>query len=69
MNDKQFTKFLSLLFGDGYIELYNVIGDDGIRKAAIRSTMVEEYPNGDVDYRVTINKNILERWLEEVKNE
>ena len=63
MSDKQFAKFLSLLFGCGYIELYNVIGDDGIRKAGIRSTKVKEYSNGDVDYKVTINKNILERWL------
>lgn len=43
MSDKQFAKFLSLLFGCGYIELYNVIGDDGIRKAGIRSTKVKEY--------------------------
>ena len=63
MSDKQFSKFLSLLFGEGYIELYNVIEEDGIRRAGIRSTKVKEYPNGDVDYRVTINKNILERWL------
>ena len=63
MSDKQFSKFLSLLFGEGYIELYNVIGEDGIRRAGIRSTKVKEYPNGDVDYRVMINKNILERWL------
>ena len=63
MSDKQFSKFLSLLFGEGYIELYNVIGEDGIRRAGIRSTKVKEYPNGDVEYRVTINKNILERWL------
>lgn len=63
MSDKQFAKFLSLLFSDGYIELYNVIGDDGIRKAGIRSTKVKEYPNGDVDYKITINKNILGRYL------
>lgn len=63
MSDKQFSKFLTLLFGDGYVELYNVIGDDGIRKAGVRSTKVKEYPNGDVDYKITINKIILEKWF------
>lgn len=67
MSDKQFAKFLGLLFGDGFVEIYNVIGDDGIRKAGIRSNKVKEYPNGEVDYRVTINKNILGKWLGEEK--
>lgn len=69
MNDKQFIMMLKLMFGNGYLESYEVIDNkSGIRKAGFRSTKVKEYPDGDVDYRVTINKNILDRWLGEVND-
>lgn len=64
MSDKQFIRMLEFLFGNGYLESYEVIDDkNGIRKAGFRSTKVKEYPDGDIDYRVTINKNILDSWL------
>lgn len=66
MNDKQFIMILKLMFGNGHLESYEVIDNkSGITKAGFRSTKVKEYPDGDVDYRVTINKNILDRWLRE----
>ncbi len=68
MSDEQtikIIKYLLYLFdGSHYAEMFSVIdGKSGIRRAGIRLTKTKDYPNGDEDYKVTINKNILERWL------
>lgn len=65
MSDKQIIKYLLYLFDDShYAEMFSVIDDkSGIRGAGVRFSKTKDYPNGDEDYKVTINKNILERWL------
>lgn len=65
MNHKQMIKHLLYLFdGGNYAEMFEVIDEkSGIRGAGLKFAKVKDYPNGDEDYRVTINKNILERWL------
>jgi hypothetical protein len=65
MNYKQIIKHLLYLFdGSHYAEMFEVIDEkSGIRGAGMRFTKIKDYPNGDEDYKVTINKNILEKWL------
>lgn len=65
MNDKQFIKYLLYFFdGSHYAEMFSVVDDNnGLRKAGVKIAKVKDYPDGDEDYKVTINKNILKRWL------
>lgn len=69
MNEKQFIKYLKYLFdGSTYAEMFEVVDDSiGLRKAGLRLSKVKEYPDGDEDYKVTINKIALDRWLGEKK--
>ena len=65
MSDKQIIKYLLYLFdGSYYAEMFSVIDDiRGIRRAGMRRTKIKDYPNGDEEYKVTINKDVLERWI------
>lgn len=68
MSEKQFIKSVLLYLFDGssYAEMFGVIDDkNGMRGAGIRVSKTKEYPNGDEDYKVTINRGILEKWLGE----
>lgn len=66
MSEKQFIKSVLLYLFDGssYAEMFSVVDDKhGLRGAGIRVSKTKEYPNGDEDYKVTVNRNILEKWL------
>jgi len=64
MSDKQFIQHLLLMFQGDYGELYSVVDDNNFfRKSGVRFTKRKEYPDGDVEYVVTINKIALEKWL------
>lgn len=68
MSEKQFIKSVLLYLFDGssYAEMFSVVDDNsGIRGAGIRLSKTKEYPNGEEDYKVTVNRNILEKWLGE----
>ena len=65
MNDMQMIEFLLYIFDTSYqAEMFGIVDDkSGIRKAGLRFTKIKEYPDGDEDYIVTVNRDILKRWL------
>lgn len=65
MTGKQLESFVELIFCDGYAEIFSVIDHDGLRKAAIRTQKTKEYEDGDVDYKVTVNRRILQKFIKE----
>lgn len=64
----QLKCLLMILFGDGYTEAFEY-SDDIIRRPTIRTQKTKEYENGDVDYKVTINWQLLNKLLEEDNDE
>lgn len=51
-------------FGD-YVNMYEVIDDDMIRKPAISIKKLKEYENGDNVYSVQINWRLLDKFTKE----
>lgn len=59
---------LKTLFGFGnYVNMYEVIDDDMIRKPAISIKKLKEYKNGDNVYSVQINWRLLDKFTKETE--
>lgn len=57
---------LKTLFGFGdYVNMYEVIDDDMIRKPAISIKKLKEYENGNNVYSVQINWRLLDKFMKE----
>lgn len=57
---------LKTLFSFGnYVNMYEVIDDDMIRKPAISIKKLKEYENGDNEYVVRINWRLLDKFISE----
>lgn len=57
---------LKTLFGFGdYVNMYEVIDDDMIRKPAISIKKLKEYENGNNVYSVQINWQLLDKFIKE----
>lgn len=65
IDDKTIRNVLRLLFGgEDYIQMYEIIDHDMIRKPAIRIQKRKELENYDTSYTVTINWRLLDRFME-----
>ena len=61
---------LRVLFGyESYVTMYECIDDDGLRKTAISIKKLKEFENGDCDYAVRINWRLLDKSIEQMKEE
>ena len=63
MDNATMKAWLKTLFGDGYIGLFEYIDDDMIRKPAVRTQKMKEYENGEVDYKVTVNWRLVDKFF------
>lgn len=65
IDDKTIRNVLRLLFGgEDYIQMYEIIDHDMIRKPAIRIQKRKEFENYDTSYIVTINWRLLDRFID-----
>lgn len=65
IDDKTIRNVLRLLFGgEDYIQMYEIIDHDMIRKPAIRIQKRKELENYDTCYTVTINWRLLDRFMD-----
>lgn len=65
IDDKTIRNVLRLLFaGEDYVQMYEIIDHDMIRKPAIRIQKRKELENYDESYTVTINWRLLNRFID-----
>lgn len=58
---------LRIFFGnEHYVTMYECIDDDMLRKTAISIKKIKEYKNGDNDYSVRINWQLLDKAIEQI---
>ena len=68
IDDKTIRNVLRLLFGsEDYVQMYEIIDDDMIRKPAISIKKLKEYENGDNVYSVQINWRLLDKFTKETE--